>query len=192
MGDVSSHLDQCGKALAKWGSGLNQKFTRDIAQCKAVIERLRDNSIPSDIETVKEKKIEFLKLLGQEEDYWRQRSKSFWLHDGDANTKYFHAVASTRKMTNRILRLMDDEGNWRDDPSSLCQVVQDYFRKLFSLSSSHAIDGFDFVDCKVSNSNNEKLLSPFSFEEFKEVVFQMHPDKSPGPDGLNPAFYQNF
>nr|DAD46191.1 TPA_asm: hypothetical protein HUJ06_004421 [Nelumbo nucifera] len=149
------------KALAKWGSGLNQKFTRDIAQCKAVIERLKDNSISSDIETC---------------------SKSFWLRDGDANTKYFHTAASTRKRTNRISRLMDDEGNWHDDPSSLCQVVQDYFRKLFSLSSSHAIDGFDFVDCKISDSDNEKLLSPFSFEEFKEVVFQMHLDKSPGPE----------
>nr|DAD49162.1 TPA_asm: hypothetical protein HUJ06_019099 [Nelumbo nucifera] len=179
MGDVSSRLDQCGKALAKWGSGLNKKFTRDIAQCKAVIERLRDNSIPSDIETIKEKKIELLKLLGKEEDYWRQRSKSFWLRDGDANTKYFHATASTRKRTSRISRLMDDEGNWHDDPSSLCQVVQDYFRKLFSLSSSYAIECFDFFDCKVSDSDNEKLLSPFSFEEFKEVVFQMHPDKSP-------------
>nr|DAD28952.1 TPA_asm: hypothetical protein HUJ06_030420 [Nelumbo nucifera] len=192
MGDVSSCLDQCGKALTKWGSGLNQKFTRDIAQCKAVIERLRDSSIPSDIETVKEKKIELLKLLGQEEDYWCQRSKSFWLRDGDANTKYFHTAASTRKMTTRISRLMDDEGNWHDDPSSLCQVVQDYFRKLFSLSPSHAIDGFDFVDCKVSDSDNEKFLSPFSFEEFKEAVFQMHSDKSPGLDGLNPAFYQKF
>nr|DAD30368.1 TPA_asm: hypothetical protein HUJ06_009219 [Nelumbo nucifera] len=148
MGDVSSRLDQ------------------DIAQCKAVIERLRDNNIPSNIETVKEKKIELLKLLGQEEDYWRQRSKSFCFRDGDANTKYFHTATSMRKRTNRTSRLMDDEGNWHDYPSSLCQVVQDYFRKLFSLSS-------------ISDSDNEKLLSPFSFEEFKEVVFQMHPDKSP-------------
>nr|DAD38904.1 TPA_asm: hypothetical protein HUJ06_013226 [Nelumbo nucifera] len=171
---------------------MGDKFTRDIAQCKAVIERLRDNNIPSDIETIKEKKIELLKLLGQEEDYWYQRSNSFWLRDGDANTKYFHTAASTRKRTNRISRLMDDEGNWHDDPSSLCQVVQDYFRKLFSLSSSHAIDGFDFVDCKVLDSENEKLLSPFSFEEFKESVFQMHPNKSLSPDGLNPAFYQKF
>nr|DAD24222.1 TPA_asm: hypothetical protein HUJ06_025685 [Nelumbo nucifera] len=166
MGDVSSRLDQCGRALAKW----------------AVIERLRDINIPSDIETVKEKKIELLKLLGQEEDYWRQHSKSFWLHDGDANTKYFHVTASTRKRTNRISRLMDDR--------VIGMMIRVVF--LFSLSSSHVIDGFDFVDCKVSDLDNEKLLSPFSFEEFKEAVFQMHPDKSLGLDGLNPTFYQKF
>lgn len=36
------------------------------------------------------------------------------------------------------------------------------------------------------------LLAPFSKEEFKKAVFQMHPDKAPGPDDLNPAFYRRF
>ncbi|CAN1808108.1 Transposon TX1 uncharacterized 149 kDa protein [Linum perenne] len=29
-------------------------------------------------------------------------------------------------------------------------------------------------------------------EELKEAVFSMHPDKAPGPDGLNPGFYKKF
>ena len=29
-------------------------------------------------------------------------------------------------------------------------------------------------------------------EEVKAATFQMHPDKSPGPDGMNPGFYQKF
>lgn len=33
---------------------------------------------------------------------------------------------------------------------------------------------------------------PFIKEEFSHAIFQMHPDKSPGPDGLNPAFYHKF
>lgn len=37
-----------------------------------------------------------------------------------------------------------------------------------------------------------KLVEDVSFEEFTEAVHQMHPDKASGPDGLNPAFYQNF
>lgn len=31
-----------------------------------------------------------------------------------------------------------------------------------------------------------------TFEEFTIAMSQMHPDKASGPDGLNPAFYQNF
>ena len=37
-----------------------------------------------------------------------------------------------------------------------------------------------------------KLVEDLTFEEFSVAVKQMHPDKSAGPDGLNPAFYQNF
>ena len=36
------------------------------------------------------------------------------------------------------------------------------------------------------------LLAPFSAIEIKDALFYMHPDKSPGPDGMNPAFYQKF
>lgn len=37
-----------------------------------------------------------------------------------------------------------------------------------------------------------QLVADLTFEEFSDAIKQMHPDKSAGPDGLNPAFYQNF
>ena len=42
------------------------------------------------------------------------------------------------------------------------------------------------------NEENVALLSPFSKDEFKEAVMQMHPDKLPMPNGFNLAFYQRF
>lgn len=36
------------------------------------------------------------------------------------------------------------------------------------------------------------LLAPFTMEEFTHAIYQMHPDKSPSSDGLNPGFYQRF
>ena len=50
----------------------------------------------------------------------------------------------------------------------------------------------DCVDITVMHDENIALLLPFSKDEFKEVVIQKHPDKSPGTDGFNPAFYQQF
>jgi hypothetical protein len=44
----------------------------------------------------------------------------------------------------------------------------------------------------VSAEDNSILTQPFSEQEFKEAIFNMHPDKSPCPDGLNPAFYHRF
>ena len=39
---------------------------------------------------------------------------------------------------------------------------------------------------------NTNLTAPFTMDEFRRATFQMHPDKSPGPDGFNPAFHQKF
>ncbi|KAH9718961.1 reverse transcriptase domain-containing protein [Citrus sinensis] len=48
------------------------------------------------------------------------------------------------------------------------------------------------VETKITNEQNSMLLTPFSATDVKEALFDMHPDKSPGPDGMNPAFYQRF
>lgn len=48
------------------------------------------------------------------------------------------------------------------------------------------------IKCSVTPADNEELTRPFFIEEFREAIFQMHPDKSPGPDGFNPAFYHKF
>ena len=48
------------------------------------------------------------------------------------------------------------------------------------------------MDTIITSEHNSMLLAPFSATEVKEAVFSMHPDKSPRPDGMNPAFYQKF
>jgi hypothetical protein len=45
---------------------------------------------------------------------------------------------------------------------------------------------------RITQDNNDRLVAPITREELKEALFQMHPDKAPGPDGFNPAFYQHF
>ncbi|OMP02012.1 reverse transcriptase [Corchorus capsularis] len=54
---------------------------------------------------------ELNKLLHQEELLWRQRSKKHWLKEGDKNTRFFHAVASSRKQKKQILSIEDETGN---------------------------------------------------------------------------------
>lgn len=34
---------------------------------------------------------------------------------------------------------------------------------------------------KLNDEDNNLLLSPFTKDEFKKAVFQVHPDKAPGP-----------
>ena len=60
------------------------------------------------------------------------------------------------------------------------------FQNLFSSGLE-----ISFTDV-VSLEENESLVAPFSKEEFTKAIKQMHPEKSPGPDGLNSGFYQRF
>lgn len=45
------------------------------------------------------------------------------------------------------------------------------------------------VSQKVTPKMNEELLQPYSVEEIKVAVFQMHLSKSPRPDDMSPFFY---
>lgn len=44
----------------------------------------------------------------------------------------------------------------------------------------------------VSSKQNSRLVEEMSFEEFTVAVKKMYPDKVSGPDGLKPAFFQQF
>lgn len=62
-------------------------------------------------------------LLSQEELYWRQRAKSYWMRDGDRNTKYFHASASTKKRRNKILRLRGEGNEFISDQDGMYAIA---------------------------------------------------------------------
>ena len=44
----------------------------------------------------------------------------------------------------------------------------------------------------VSSSHNEDLLRPFDPGEVKSALFFMFGEKSSGPNGLNPSFFQHY
>jgi hypothetical protein len=132
------------------------------------------------------------KILKQEEDYWKQRSKTHWLKDGDSNTKFFHAVASARRKRNNISKLCDNEGNVVQEQQGMCDIAKEYFDSLFKQADYVEEDVTSIMKACVTNEDNQHLTREFTLEEFKDALFSMHSDKAPGPDGLNPAFYKRF
>ncbi|KAK2396409.1 hypothetical protein QL285_058064 [Trifolium repens] len=126
-------------------------------------------------------------LLIQEDTFWRERAKTHWLRDGDLNTKFYHASATSRRKVNKITSLLDASDNLITNDIELCDVARDYFVDIFQRQNSVTEPVINLIDCTISPEDNNMLTAPFVIEEFKEAIFSMKPDKCPGPDGFNPG-----
>jgi len=124
--------------------------------------------------------------------YWKQRAKTFWYRDGDLNTRFFHAAASSRQKVNKIQHLQDNNGRIFRDENGLKGIARNYFIELFQRANSVRQNVINVVPQSITLEDNEAVTTPFSLEEFKEATFSMQIDKCPGPDGFNPGFYQKF
>ena len=151
-------------------------------------------------DVTEESKAEFLEvsknlneLLRRQEIFWAQKSRISWLKHGDKNTKFFHAKASQQRQRNHIQRIKNSEDCWVEDAEDIADVAIEYFDNLFVAGTYDQIDEcLKTVTCKVTLDMQQILTSDFIADEMKVVLFQMGPTKAPGPDGMNPLFYQKF
>ena len=84
-------------------------------------QQLKLNSLKNDLQ----------KLIDHEINSARLQSRITWAQKGDANTKYFHAVASARKNHNAIWRLQDELGNSVSDDKNLKDLGARNFKTMF-------------------------------------------------------------
>ena len=102
-------------------------------------------------------------------------------------------MAGNRCWKNRIKGLCDSRGRWREDCEEMEGIILTYFKEIYS--SNFLVDfgtSLGAVDRKVSDEMNEDLLMEFRVEEVWCALKQMHPTKSPSPDGMSPIFYQRY
>lgn len=178
--------------MARWGRNFFHKFRDKVKKQKELLSNLVNRVDVAGVQSYFEEKERLNELLLHEEVYWKQRAKVFWLTEGDANTKFFHASASSRKKTNHIPFLETYTGARVNDKEGMCRIVQEYFVDIFKgdpyVASYHPGE----ESRRVTDEHNRWLVADLTFKEFTTAVKQMHPDKASGPDGLNPAFFQQF
>lgn len=70
----------------------------------------------------------------------------------------------------------------------------EYFQNLFTSSQPEEGDFarvLEAVDQRVTDEMNGTLLEPYTGDEVRQALFQMHPSKAPRPDDMSP-FSKNF
>ncbi|KAH7847580.1 hypothetical protein Vadar_027761 [Vaccinium darrowii] len=129
----------------------------------------------------------------KEENYWRQKSHQKGLQLGDRNTSYFHACTAERRRRNHISGIEDTQGVWLTDQNSMMAEFQNYFAKLFSSEGiQHTQQVTSLIPRRVITDMNNNLVKPCTSEEIKAALFEMHPSKSPGYDGMTAGFFQRY
>ncbi|XP_062075376.1 uncharacterized protein LOC133779430 [Humulus lupulus] len=80
----------------------------------------------------------FLEFKRQEQMYASflyQKSKIAWLHFGDDNSSFFHASLKKRKLTNRIVSYVTDEGRVEDDYTEVTNHFFQHFKNFLGAAS---------------------------------------------------------
>ncbi|XP_074374269.1 uncharacterized protein LOC141714661 [Apium graveolens] len=78
-------------------------------------------------------------------------------------------------------------GKWQEEEKQVQAIIVNYFENLFTTSMND--DEFLVPEegvQQVTPVQNQELMQIVTREEVREAIFSMHPDKSPGMDGLNP------
>lgn len=75
--------------------------------------------------------------------------------------------------------------------ADISRVFVDYFARLYTSQGPNRVqECLANVEARVDDDLNSQLLRPFVEEEVYAALSQMHPLKSPGPDGYNAGFFQ--
>lgn len=132
------------------------------------------------------------------EDYWRQRSRIQWHCEGDRNTTFFHTIATSRRRKNMITQIHTDSGSVVTDESAIRREFVSYFKSLYCPIQPHepsqqeeffhTFDGL--LIPQIPLHSHSSLQKPPCMEEVRNTLFQMGPDKAPGPDGVTAGFLQ--
>ncbi|XP_019197208.1 PREDICTED: uncharacterized protein LOC109191092 [Ipomoea nil] len=190
--DIGVRLSECGRGVWTWGRNQNRGEVESIRFCQGEMGRLRGKGDNESVRKFGECQRKYMAALRNQSDRWRQRAKEMWYKGGDSNSRFFHHSVNRRRRRNRIRGLRDVNGDFTEDEQRMGDIMVDYFANLFSSAEGEAGPVLECVDSRINGDQNAMLIREVTVEEVKDALFAMHPDKSPGPDGLSPAFFQTY
>jgi hypothetical protein len=188
---VLEKLGSCQKTLSRWSGRRFGNAERLIKKKTKALEVLQHDEGPDQREAIKKLQGEIETLMEQEDLQWKQRAEQNWYQNGDRNTPFFHAWADHRRRINHIKAIVDEDGRRWSNKKEILQVFIDFYQRLFSSTGTRGLhDCLESLDSRVTPEMNGALLKTFTTLEVDAALGQMHPLKSPGPNGFSACFYQ--
>ncbi|CAA7053967.1 unnamed protein product [Microthlaspi erraticum] len=178
------------KAISHWNREHHTNNRKAINEEKANLEAAM-SATSTNTSTIQESNKKLEEAYRKEEESWKQRSRSLWLALGDQNSCYFHVVTRSRKAINKFSVLQDKDGLLVYEEEDFVRVISVYFQDIFITRSPDctATVSQALIPCITEEINNTLIAIP-SNEEIRLALFDIHPDKAPGPDGFSASFFQ--
>lgn len=185
-------LDLCRRKIIEWLKENHKNTTAEIKQNQEKLEQALSASIPdSPLIASLSAKLEL--AYKEEESFWKQRSRINWLHSGDRNTSFFHAVTRGRRALNSFSVIEDEMGIEFVEEDQIANTFSQVFQGIFTTNGNSEFQLIDeILQPKITEAMNESLIAIPSLLEIKEAVLAINPSKAPGPDGFSSKFYQAY
>lgn len=181
-------------ALHLWHSSAFGAMDKALEDCKSrilqldILEETRP-LLPHEFQLRIQLRVRAYDLACNVEERWKQRSHVKWLAQGDRNTRFFHAMASTRLRRNRVHSLQE-EGITISDPVAIHQAFVKHMTEIIGVSSQ--VLPFDATVLYPTNPDLSALHRPFHLHEIEQAVKQLANNKSSGPDGIPNEFVKLY
>ncbi|KAH0705908.1 hypothetical protein KY285_010432 [Solanum tuberosum] len=166
-----------------------------VKEFEEIIKKTEEELLTHNTEALRQKlhlmNANYIRYLKLEESILKQKTQLQWFKEGDANTKYFHALIRGRRRRLFIHKICTGNDVWIQGDDQIAQAACDYFQGMFT-GQNRRIDEriLQHLPTLVTPDQNQKLQEMPTLEELKQVVFAMNPNSAPGPDGIGGKFYQ--
>ncbi|XP_038996529.1 uncharacterized protein LOC120121165 [Hibiscus syriacus] len=137
-------------------------------------------------------------LLALEETellFLKQKAKLNWIKEGDKSSKFFHSAVAVKNKKDTIRMLIDDQGSRLESFDSMAAEVLNFFTELIGKPDPRIkeIDqNFlkEILNYSIPQDLAPSLVKEVTPEEINEAILGQGNEKSLGPDGFTPYFFQ--
>jgi hypothetical protein len=178
-------LKQTAKELRKWGQSMQSKNSLLFQVANEVILRFDEAMETRQLSSDERKLRSFLKgrclaLASLERVRLRQRARIRDLQEGDANSKYFHLKANSRRRKN-LVPVLSSGHRVASTIEDKLELARDHFQNIMgSVTNRSHLLNLDQLNLRHLSADDAMALeAPFSREEVRKVIMDMPSDKAP-------------
>ncbi|KAI0513466.1 hypothetical protein KFK09_009488 [Dendrobium nobile] len=185
------------KDLHFWGKAKAKEFTSEKDKLKEEIFDLQDEEANGGwlcgekLLKLRTKVRDLNVALSWLNTWWKQRAKVRWYEEGDANTKFFHSYASSRRSGNRITQVKNGSRKLTEDPKEIQEVFYRYFLEKWKQRNCLE-DNWPAPYNSLDDDDRRRLSAEVSDPKITEMIKSLGNNRAPGVDGISYSFFKAY